>query len=266
MTVLDRALNRAYQQLAEAIRHRDPQAADTGATYVRTEAEIPSTAAESVPVEASVSHGTWPALCEELLARTDQGFFRIAEQLRLAAVQRHLKRIGFVSPGRSEGRSTMLLTLALALARMGQKQIALVDADFDKPRLDRLLELPVTCGWFDSACSGNSRQGLFVPLGDGAVSLVPLESRVSAADLNEGVLHVGRFFEELARQFEMVLIDAGPAIPSAGRAPEWIDGCLDAVVTVSSRRKRGYAQVLDEDMQHWRQLGVEPLGVIETFA
>ena len=82
----------------------------------------------------------WPALVLSLERDWGERFERMAQLLLAVRQQQGLKAILFTSCHRAEGRTTLVLTLARALARHPLRTLV-VDADLTGPMVARLLGL-----------------------------------------------------------------------------------------------------------------------------
>ena len=158
--------------------------------------------------------------------RTSIQFLGLDQPLRLLQV---------TSPVASEGKSTTLTNLAVALARAGQ-QVVVVDCDLRRPRVHEFFGLPSDVG-FTSVILGD------VPL-SGAVRHVPDVPglRVLAAGPippNPSELLAGRrtvdLFTALQADCDVVLIDSPPVLPVAD-APS-LSTRVDATLVVVSAEK-----------------------------
>jgi hypothetical protein len=173
------------------------------------------------------------------------GFHELAADLQRGGVESARRAVAVCSVGAGEGCTTIVQMIAHAWSELDSGNCLLIDA-----------------------CEGH---GLCQSLGIAATPneqprvLIPGRLSVLAAD-RVGDDSRPPWLAELRRRFDLILIDAG-ALTSSGGAPhvQSVDR-LDAVVTVSSRRKRSYPAGLEPQFENWRRLGVESLGVIETFA
>ena len=113
------------------------------------------------------------------------------------------------SQSRGEGRTTLSITLASALARTGAK-VLLVDSDFENPALANRLGLAVEIGW-EKAIAGE------VPvdecsvrsIGDG-FTILPLSDAAIGEDHSILRDALRNLLSDLVDEFDLVLIDTGP--------------------------------------------------------
>ncbi len=130
------------------------------------------------PPGASVAVANWPALVLTLERRHGDRFAALADALVTIRDRQHRKLILFTSCHRAEGRTTLVLTLARALARHpGAGRTVLVDTDLTGPMLARVLDLRPTVGLDDVIERGDAVAEAFVTLGD-RLTLLPLRAAV----------------------------------------------------------------------------------------
>ena len=145
----------------------------------------------------------------------------LASILRNQASGRPLKTILITSPGPSEGKTTIVQNLGIALAETG-KRVLLVDADFRRPQLHRKFGLSNEWGILNAleedvpvANYPTERLGL----GTGFHGLSVLVNGVALGQTNiSKELYSPRLrdiFETLSNHYDMVLVDAPPILAVA---------------------------------------------------
>jgi Mrp family chromosome partitioning ATPase len=253
MTKLDRALIKVYQ-------HRAATAAPDASGSPPAPAAVPR--AERPPARG----WSWPPLSDRLLLKAEAGFRNLAAQLRAGSAKGVVKSIAFTSPGRREGRTSVVLTLARILGEMGTR-VLVVEADFEHPDLAAQLGLIPSAGLWETVSGQAALEPTLERLTRGGISWLPLTAPVSPAELQRGLAHFQYLLRTLREQHDLLLVDAGPAStnPAASPGRAWQRGCIDAVITVSSRQKSEPAADLEAGARHWRQTGIASLGIIETF-
>lgn len=184
-------------------------------------------------------------------------FAQAGEKLRQASAA-GLKVLAITGLGRNEGRSTLATCLALCAARSGLK-VALMDADFVKPELAPQLGLEVSEGWQRVATGHSALAEVAVRSIEDELTLFPLTA-------NGGGLHLGdarvvNVIQQAAREFDVVVLDAGPMTADEvyGKQP------FDAAIVVCDRRHH----TADEAQLLARQInvcGVEAVGIAENFS
>jgi len=134
-------------------------------------------------------------------------------RLRTFRAQADLKTILITSPGARDGKSTVALNLAAALAEKGKESVLLLEADLRRPTLASELGLKLPSGL--THCT-RTELGLssviwrveplgfhFIPAGRPASNPIEL---LNSEWFSHGV-------EKLAASFDWVVIDSPPAIP-----------------------------------------------------
>ncbi len=203
----------------------------------------------------------WPAVVEALEREHGQRFEQMADALIEAREHRHLKVLLFTSCHRSEGRTTLILTLARALARRPGR-ILLADADLTGPMLARQLQLRPKVGLDDVVEQGAPLADALVETPDERLTLLPLRAPVGRPrDFLAGA-EWACLMARLRREFDLVLLDGSPLF--AGLSAAVLHRSVDATVLVHSKALTGERallrarEVLDAG-------GVPLLGVAETF-
>jgi capsular exopolysaccharide synthesis family protein len=153
---------------------------------------------------ASIENPSSPAAEAYRSLRTSLQFTSLDGQARI---------IQLTSPSQSEGKTTTLANLGVALAQAGQT-VCLVCCDLRRPRLNRFFDLPNRVG-FTSVLLRETGLGQ-------AVHSVPSQPRLHV--LTSGPIppnpsellslpSVRALFDELLERFDVVLIDSPPVLP-----------------------------------------------------
>ncbi len=226
------------------------------------ERKPPAAAPETAAVDAA-PRWSWPPIVRKLLDCSAGGELRrLSASLKHLAATRRLGCIALSGPGRSTGRTSLVLTLAHLLAETQSSRVAIVDADFGNPQAAELLSLRPRAGLWDAACEKKETAASVVTtLIEGKLSLVPLTERVApeAVDRRK-IATLQSFLRSLRRENDLVLVDAGPW---ESLVPPLVfeSRAVDALLCVS--RHESDEERLDDE--HYRQPGMEWLGMIETF-
>ncbi len=144
----------------------------------------------------------------------------------------------FTSPSPSEGKTTVVSNLAIALAEVGQK-VLVIDADLRKPRIHELFDVPNERGLSNvlqgPSCSNGTLdvalQGIVQQTSIPGLHVLPSgPSSFAAANLLYSP-NFGEVLKKFKREFDMVLVDTPPMLTMtdarvAGRS-------ADAVVFVT---------------------------------
>ena len=255
MREVDDALARVYAQAHRGI--PDPAAGSVPPPPHVAPRPAPRTQA-AWPVPRGLS---WPALVLTLEQTFGDRFERMADTLLEARDRRQLKVLLFTSGYRAEGRTTLVLTLARALARRPGRTL-LVDADLSGPMLARQLGVRPEVGLDDVVAYGHALAEALVEAPDDNLTLLPLRAPVAHP---KGFLASPGWTCAMARvrrEFDLVLVDGSPLF--TGLSAAVLHRSVDAAVLVHSHTltgTRGLAracQVLDAG-------GVPLLGLAETF-
>jgi Mrp family chromosome partitioning ATPase len=99
----------------------------------------------------------------------------MAESLILARQHQGLRAILFTSCHRAEGRTTLVLTLARALARRPIRTLIL-DADLTGPMVARLLSLRPQIGFEDVIEEGKAVANALLEAADDHLTILPMYS------------------------------------------------------------------------------------------
>ncbi len=146
--------------------------------------------------------------------QAEQQYRRLAVNLITASARRQFKRILFASAHHGEGRTSVMLNLAGALAR-AKLRVLVVDSDFSRPSVMRLLGLDSEVGIAEVFASDRH-------IGEAAVTLRPLGITIlgtrEAVDNPAEILASAEFYEMLnllEPEFDFVLFDSPPLLDSA---------------------------------------------------
>jgi Mrp family chromosome partitioning ATPase len=178
---------------------------------------------EPIPVEAPY------AQCLDPTSPLAEEFRLLRGRVRALDGERSLRALGVVSAGRREGRSTIALGLACALA-WERHRVLLVEADQARRGLARRLGLAPAAGlveWLrqDRARAPVSRLGRFGPYLLPAGTAVVDEGAPFPSSRMTELMEAGR------RRFDWVVVDAGPVLGSADTlaVQDVVDGFLCVV-------------------------------------
>lgn len=248
----------AYPPPAESI--EPPTAASPEQPEVLAEPTSPADRASLLADETAafweVDRYLYPAISDRLLNRYEY-FAHSGEKLKQAA-QAGLKVLGITGVGRDEGRSTLAICLARAAARSGLK-VALMDCDFQHPRLAQGVGLDVAAGW-ESVVRGETAlaEVAIRSLEDG-VMLLPLLDEAQTSTLSMDDESVQQILAQVRQSSDVVILDAGPIDTPSGRSS------LDAAIVVWDRRRRKLEEA-ETVAQRLSAAGVEAVGIAENFA
>jgi Mrp family chromosome partitioning ATPase len=203
----------------------------------------------------------WPPTVLALERDYGDRFERLADALIEARDQHHLRVLLFTSCHRAEGRTTLVLTLARALARRPGRTL-LADIDLAGPMLARHLDLRPTLGLDDVVGDGQALADALVAAPDDHLTILPLRTAVPDPRGFLTGAAWSRVAARLRREFDLVLLDGGPLFAGFGTDPPHRG--VDAAVLVLNRTLTG-----DRDVRRAREAleaaGVPLMGLAETF-
>jgi len=245
------------QALARAYARRGPTADPMGAT------PPPHFPFEPSPRSAGSSSPTldWPRTVLALEREHGGRFEQLADGL-IAVRERHqYKVLLFTSCHRSEGRTTLVLALARALARRAGRTL-LVDADLSGPMLARLLGLRPRVGLDDVIESGDALADALIDAPDDHLTVLPLRGAVARPREFLASPAWPTAMARLRRDFDHVLVDGGPLF--AGLNSTSLPRSIDAAVLAHNRALTGDRALL-RAREALEAGGIPLLGLAETF-
>ncbi len=275
MREVDDALRRAYAQRSQpgaASRvppsphwtSRRSEPASTAPARFEPPSESPIALPPPSPV-AAADRGValrWPEVVMVLEREWGDRFAALADRLLAARTERNLKVLLFTSCHRAEGRTTLILALARALARHPIKTL-LVDADLSGPMLGGALGVRPEVGLDDVVEDGRALTDALIEAPADRLWLLPMRSAVSRP---RDFLTNPAWACSMARlrlDFDLVLLDGGPMF--AGLTAATLHRSVDAAILVHSRGVTGQ-RAIDRAREVLEAGGVPLLGLAETFA
>jgi Mrp family chromosome partitioning ATPase len=139
---------------------------------------------------------------------------RLVISLISAAASRKLKRVLIASAQYGDGRTTVMLNLAAALARARQR-VLVVESDFLRPSAMRLLGIDSATGLAEAVAKGLAPSKAMVWLQPIGFNLLPTCAQVD----NSAELLASPFFEVMLRnlspEFDFILFDSAPLLAAS---------------------------------------------------
>jgi Mrp family chromosome partitioning ATPase len=166
-----------------------------------------SPAEEKLRAAFEVEQFPWPEVCVSLLKRAETEFRVFANEL-MAAAATGSRVVLITSLGRGEGRTTMLLCLGKLLAEQG-RNVIIADGDFQQPHLARQLKLLPQAGWDEVLAGEMPLDEALIESMEDHITLMPLRQSLTNPTLLSGAGALEENLKQLARHFELVLVDAG---------------------------------------------------------
>jgi capsular exopolysaccharide synthesis family protein len=124
-----------------------------------------------------------------------------------------LKTLLITSPQPQDGKSTVVLNLATALAEHGQRKVLLIEGDLSQPTLSKRVGLPNKAGLGECLESGTDPMSLLrriEPLGWYLLSAGQVQGNPAELLQSPALANV---FATVSPYFEWILVDSPPAIP-----------------------------------------------------
>jgi len=230
-----------------------------GGTAARTAND--KSAAETAAAQ-NVPRWSWPSIVGKLLdCPAGAELRKLAGSLKQLAGTRNLACVALSGPGRSTGRTSLVLTLAHILAETQFCRVAIVDADFGHPDAAQAMSLKPRQGLWEAASRNDAGASATTVLIPEKLVIVPLVDRVATEGMDRRkVAGIQSYLRALRREYDLVLVDAGPweaLVPPLVFESRAVDAFL-----CIARCHAGDERLDDE---HFRQPGIEWLGMIETF-
>jgi Mrp family chromosome partitioning ATPase len=213
--------------------------------------------------EWEVDRFAWPEICEALYRDQRQYFSDAGQRLKAAATD-GLNVLAITSPRRGEGKTTLALCLARCAVEAGLR-VALIDADFTHPQLQTLLGMSETCSWHE--CFQNVQ-----PLSDGAIVsredelvIFPLTRAGRAVDVRASRESIAATVQQIASQFELVIIDLGSLDAGACELCDTASAqSANAVIVVRDLRRPDNGEI-DDAVARIQATGISAVGIAENY-
>jgi protein-tyrosine kinase len=274
MREVDEALARAYahREKAEPSRGVPPAPHWPGHLGLQS-AEHEPIAVRGAATRTALTHGSdstpagplaelqWPAVVLRMEQEWGDRFDGLAERLIDARRRQNLRAFLFTGCHRAEGRTTLVLTLARALARHPCRTV-LVDADLTGPMLARLLGLRPEVGLDDVVEGGHALDDALVDAPDDHLAVLPIRSAVARPRDFLAAPAWACTLARLRREFDLIILDGGPMF--AGLNAAVLHRSVDAAVLVYHRGFTGERALL-RAREVLEAGGVPLLGLAETF-
>lgn len=150
------------------------------------------------------------------------------------------KTLVVTSAVRGEGKTVASLNLAMAFAELERQQVVLVDADLRRPGCERYLNLNAQPGLTDVLLGRAPVDRLLRPAGYRNLMLLGAGTRVENPAEVLGSSRLGELLQRLKEDFQYVVIDTPPVLPStdAGVLSAAADGTLMVVRLEKSLKKQ----------------------------
>jgi protein-tyrosine kinase len=248
MQDIDQALARVYARRADS-------------NEVPPIPPAPHFVVEPLRETTSVSAVDWPATVKTLEREHGHRFRQLADALYEIRDTKGMKVLLFTSCHRAEGRTTLVLTLARALARRPGR-LLLVDADLTGPMLARQLGLRPRIGLDDVVEDGQALADAIIESPDDHLSILPLRAPVAGPRDFLASPAWACAMAKLRREYDLILLDGSPLF--AGLSASVLHRSVDAAILVHHRALTG-ERALVRAREVLEAGGVPLLGLAETF-
>lgn len=186
-----------------------------------------------------------------------EAFRTLRTNLDFAAIDKPVRSLLITSSGPTEGKTTVTVNLAAALAQ-GDRKVALVDADLRRPKIHRFFALNNRVGLTDLFRLSNAPLGEVKSLGNNQVTVIPSGTLPpNPAELLSSE-KMTRILEKLESYHDIVLVDSPPFIVTD---PIILSAKVDGVLIViePGQTRIEAAQALVEQLN---RAGARVLGVV----
>ncbi len=264
MGAIDRALARAYalRPAKAATPTRDHLPAEPPAPHFPvTAAPMALAEVEFAPNSGAEVALRWPETVRALERGHGERFEQLADALIEARNRHRQKVLLFTSCHRAEGRTTLVLTLARALARRPGRTL-LVDGDLGGPMLGRQLGFRPRAGLDDVVGADLPLDEALVEAPDDHLTILPLRAPVARPRDFLASPGWACLMARVRREFDTVLIDGSPLF--AGLSAAVLHRSVDAAILVHNRALTGERALL-RAREILEAGGVPLLGLAETF-
>ncbi len=213
------------------------------------------------PGQAAFVRLEWSLTINVLECQHGDRFENLANLIMEARDRQRLKVLLFTSCHRAEGRTTLILTLARALARRS-RQTLLVDGDLTSPMLARQLGIRTEYGLDDVVEHEIALADALIEAPEDNLSVLPLRAPVVRPHVFLASPNWSCVLARIRRDFDLILLDSGPLF--AGLNSTILHRAVDAAILVHNRALTG-----PDDLLRAREIleagGIPLLGLAETF-
>jgi protein-tyrosine kinase len=258
MREVDEALARAYAQHEQS---NPPQGVPPAPHWPARGLQSPLARPSPLAAPGSSAELQWPPLVLTLERDWGERFEKMARLLLDVQERQGVKVLLFTSCHRAEGRTTLVLTLARALARHPLRTLV-VDADLTGPMVARHLGLRPQVGLDDVVESGLALSDALIDAHDDHLGILPMRSAVSRPRDFLASPAWTCTLARLRREYDLILVDGGPLF--TGLSAAILHRSVDAAILVTHRGMTGERAVL-RAREVLEAGGVPLLGLAETF-
>jgi len=180
-------------------------------------------------------------------------FARLAAVLIVASIKNPpLKRLLITSAHHSEGRTCVMLNLAVALSKAG-KRVLVVDTDFMRPSVGRLLGMDCEIGLLEALTDKLAPEAAVMRILPIGFDIIPTRTRFvnSTEILASG--DFSRFISEIDQYYDFILFDSAPLLSSSDASLLVLNTHSTIMVvrpgvTTSEQMSRAIAQLSEDSL------------------
>ncbi len=191
----------------------------------------------------------------------EEAFRRLRTTLFALDPEAKLRSLMVTSSHPSEGKSTTVANLALAIAQAGRR-VLIIDGDLRKPSMHRVFRVSNALGLSTVLTGGDLDEAIQYSMIPGVHLLTSGPATPNPAELL-GVPEMHQLIDKVRGQFDFVLIDA-PSLQTVADASV-LSLIVDGVIIVAARG-RVDRETLDAGLGELASVQCKPLGVVITHS
>jgi len=198
------------------------------------------------------------ALSVEPIYEVQTAYRALCNSLRLNSEGHPLQTLMVTSSHREEGKSSVAANLAIMFGKEGCHTL-LVDLNDHNPELERFFESKNTSGVADILTDGRSTEEVISQTGISNLSLLGAGDLPSDWMTPQNIEELGKRFEEIKGQYQRVVIDTVPVLPTKDiiNLAHLADGALFVVAP-----GKASAEIIEENIRIFEKLGVPWVGLV----
>lgn len=187
-----------------------------------------------------------------------EAYRTVRTNIQFAGPPERLQRIIVTSATPGEGKTSVAVNLAVAMARQGQS-VVLVDADLRRPRVARAFTLEDEGPGLAGVLVDGTPEIDVLRQAEEHLVLVPAGRELANPSELLGGSRMGAFLRELSTHFDVVLIDTPPVLPVTDALVLAVDATAVVVVVRLGETSR---ERLKRALGSFRKLDVPVLGLV----
>ena len=230
-------------------------------TRVRTTRDLEKVSDDPI---LGTTHRLKPKDATSLVMRSDpygapaEEFRRVATNLEFADVDDPVRAVVVTSPLPGEGKSTVSINLALAMAERFQR-VLLIDADLRKPSVAEYCQVDGLLGLTSVLLGGATLTEAIRPWAGGSIDVLPAGIIPANPSQLVGSETMASVLKALISEYDFVVIDTPPLLPvtDALTLSKLVDGAIVVARYKSTRRHQ-----LEQSLGSLEGVSARVLGVI----